>query len=164
MNLLIIEFLAVVIVLEHSFYIFDKQRYLRDQQESVSSFRVALEQYIASPHVCAVREGVSAAVHAYEEAVTAAVPANQEAARTVVYTYEGKFRGWMAKLPFKCFKRKAGEAFECSQEQGQQALCSRAKAQLTKTILEITSNHRLRMFHCYVVVAIPLIRLSSARP
>ncbi|KAG2337667.1 hypothetical protein BDR05DRAFT_969970, partial [Suillus weaverae] len=80
---------AAVIIFEHSFYIFDKQHYLQDHSESASSFIVALERYIASPHAAAVREGVSAAVQAYEEAMkTAVLPA------------------WITKLPFKCSRAK----------------------------------------------------------
>ncbi|KAG2115599.1 hypothetical protein BD769DRAFT_1673124 [Suillus cothurnatus] len=102
---------AVVIIFEHSFYIFDKRRYLQDQQEFVPSFYVALEQYILSPHATAVREAVSLAVHAYQEAMKISV--------------QGKIIAWMAKL-----------LFERSQEE-------KAKAELTKTILEISLIHRL---------------------
>ncbi|KAG1780993.1 hypothetical protein EV702DRAFT_1193828 [Suillus placidus] len=102
---------AAVIIFEHSFYIFDKRRYLQDQPESAPSFIVALERYIASPHAVAVREGVGAAVQAYEEGMkTAVLPA------------------WIMKLRFKR-----------SQEKKE----SQAKAELIKTILEITLNHRL---------------------
>jgi len=132
MNLLIINHLAVVIIFEHSFYIFDKRRYLQDQQEFVPSFYVALEQYIPSPHATAVREAVSLAVQAYQEAMKISV--------------QGKIIAWMAKL-----------LFERSQEE-------KAKAELTKTILEISLIHRLRMFDRYVPATIPLIFLSSARP
>jgi hypothetical protein len=110
---------AAVIIFEHSFYIFDKRRYLRDQPESVPSFRVALEQYMASPHATAVREGVDAAVQAYEEAARNSV-------------YRGHFVTWMAKLRSERFRRNAKEV---SQNQ--------ARAELTKTILEITLKHRL---------------------
>ncbi|KAG2124777.1 hypothetical protein BD769DRAFT_865425 [Suillus cothurnatus] len=142
---------AAVIIFEHSFYIFDKRRYLRDQPESVSSFRVALEQYMASPHATAVREGVDAAVQAYEEAVATAAHAYEEAARNSVY--QGHFVTWMAKLRSEHFRRNAKEV---SQNQ--------ARAELTKTILEIILNHRLRMFNCHIVATVPLIRLPSARP
>ncbi|KAG1869331.1 hypothetical protein DFJ58DRAFT_742433 [Suillus subalutaceus] len=94
---------AVVIIFEHSFYIFDKRRHLQDQQESVPSFHVALEQYIVSPHATAVREAVSTAVQAYQ----------------------GSILAWMAVL---LFGRSHNE---------------KAKAELTKTILEITLNHCL---------------------
>ncbi|KAG2346407.1 hypothetical protein BDR05DRAFT_997396 [Suillus weaverae] len=97
---------AVVIIFEHSYFIYDKRRHLRDRRESGPSFYAALEQYTASPHAVAVREGVSAAVQAYAEAMKTA-PA------------------WMAKLRFKRSQEK------------------QAKAQLIKTILEITLNHRL---------------------
>ncbi|KAG2139635.1 uncharacterized protein EDB93DRAFT_1298639 [Suillus bovinus] len=63
---------AVVVIFEHSFYIFDKWHYIWDQQKHVPSFYVALEQYMASLHAAAVRKGVSAAVQAYEEAVATA--------------------------------------------------------------------------------------------
>ncbi|KAG1779971.1 hypothetical protein EV702DRAFT_1043350 [Suillus placidus] len=106
MNPLIIDHLAVVIIFEHSYFIYDKRRHLRDRRESGPSFYAALEQYTASPHAVAVREGVSAAVQAYAEAMKTA-PA------------------WMAKLRFKRSQEK------------------QAKAQLIKTILEITLNHRL---------------------
>ncbi|KAG1772981.1 hypothetical protein EV702DRAFT_1201264 [Suillus placidus] len=109
---------AVVIIFEHSFYIFDKRRYLQDQPESAPSFIVALERYIASPHAVAVREGVSAAVQAYEEAMKAAV-----------HTYQGSLPAWTAKLRFKRSQKKKE---------------SQAKAELINTILEITLNHRLR--------------------
>ncbi|KAG1869348.1 hypothetical protein DFJ58DRAFT_60754 [Suillus subalutaceus] len=122
---------AVVIIFEHSFYVFDKRRYLQDKQESVPSFYAALEQYIASPHAAVVREGVSAAVQAYEEAVTTATHAYEEAVRTLPT--------WKAKLPFERFKRKAARPHEKEKE----SLCSQAKAELTNTILEITLNHRL---------------------
>ncbi|KAG2154028.1 hypothetical protein DEU56DRAFT_907487 [Suillus clintonianus] len=55
---------AAVIIFEHSFYVFDKRRHSKDQQESVPSFHVALERYMASPHAIAVRDAVNAAVHA----------------------------------------------------------------------------------------------------
>ncbi|KAG2360983.1 hypothetical protein BDR07DRAFT_1486445 [Suillus spraguei] len=58
-----IDHLAAVIIFEHSFYIFDKQRYLPDEQKSVPSFNVALERYIASPHAAAVRKAVRVAIH-----------------------------------------------------------------------------------------------------
>ncbi|KAG2131592.1 uncharacterized protein EDB93DRAFT_1311390 [Suillus bovinus] len=111
---------AVVVIFEHSFYIYDKQRYLQDQQESVRSFDVALEQYIASSHAAAVKEGVSAAVRAYEERV-----------RTASHAHQGNLPAWTAKLPFERFQRKA------------KALRSQAKADFMETILELTLNHRL---------------------
>jgi hypothetical protein len=150
-NMLIVDRSAAVIIFEHSFYIFDKRRYLRDQPESVPSFRVALEQYMASPHATAVREDVDAAVQAYEEAVATAAHAYEEAGRNSVY--QGHFVTWMAKLRSERFRRNAKEV---SQNQ--------ARAELTKTILEITLNHRLRMFNCHIVATVPLIRLPSARP
>ncbi|KAG1778000.1 hypothetical protein EV702DRAFT_206806 [Suillus placidus] len=134
---------AAVIIFEHSFYIFDKQRYLQDKQKPVPSFHVALEQYIVSPHVVAVREGVSAAVQAYEEAVTTAAHAYEEAVRTAVYTYQGNLPAWMAKLQSERFQRKAKQTFERSQEKEKKSLYSQAKAELIKTILDITLNHRL---------------------
>ncbi|KAG2086378.1 uncharacterized protein F5147DRAFT_781641 [Suillus discolor] len=186
MNLLIIDHLAVVIIFEHSFYIFDKWRYLHHQQGSVPSFYVALKQYLASVHADAVREAASAAAQAYEEAVATAAQAYEEAmatathayeeaVRTAVYPYQRNLPAWMAKLPFKPLKRKAKEAFERSQAKEREAfkysqvkkresLCSQAKAELIKIILEITLNHRLHMFHRHVVAALPLIHLSSARP
>jgi len=145
MNLLMIDHLAAVIVFEHSFYIFDKSRHLQDQQKSVPSFHVALEQYIASPHAAAVREAVGAAVQVYEEAVTTAIHAYEEAMRTSP--------AWKRKLPFGRFKRKATDAFERSQQEKK----SQAKEVLIKMILEITLNHRLRMFYRYTVTAILLI-------
>ncbi|KAG1898889.1 uncharacterized protein F5891DRAFT_442560 [Suillus fuscotomentosus] len=69
MNLLMINRLAAVIIFEHSSYIFNKQRYLEDKQESDTSFHAALEQYVSSPHAGAVMKGVSDTVHAYEKAV-----------------------------------------------------------------------------------------------
>ncbi|KAG2105515.1 uncharacterized protein F5147DRAFT_775289 [Suillus discolor] len=117
---------AAVIIFEHSFDIFDKRRYLQDE-ESDPSFYVALEQYMASPHAAAVREAVNTAVHAYEEAVATAVQAYEEAMRTAVFPYQGRLSAWMAKLPFKRFKRKAQEAFEHSQEAKQSFECSQAK-------------------------------------
>ncbi|KAG2344138.1 hypothetical protein BDR05DRAFT_999300 [Suillus weaverae] len=134
---------AVVIIFEHSYFIFDKRRYLQDWQESGPSFYAALEQYTASPHAVAVREGASAAVQAYEEAVTTAAHAYEEAVRTAVYTYQGNLPAWMAKLQSERFQRKAKQSFERSQEKEKQSLCSQAKAELIKTILDITLNHRL---------------------
>ncbi|KAG1810431.1 uncharacterized protein HD556DRAFT_1320389 [Suillus plorans] len=118
---------AVVIIFEHSFYIFDKRRYLQDKQESGSSFHVALEQYMTSPHAATVREAV-------------------KAVRTAVYPYQGKLPSWITKLPFGSFKRKAKEAkeyFEWSQATEKISLCSRAKAELIEAVLEIVINHRL---------------------
>ncbi|KAG1813469.1 hypothetical protein EV424DRAFT_58845 [Suillus variegatus] len=60
---------AVVIIFEHSFYIFDKRRYLQDKGQSDPSFYIALEQYMSSPHAAAVVKDVSDPVHAYEQAV-----------------------------------------------------------------------------------------------
>ncbi|KAG1892886.1 uncharacterized protein F5891DRAFT_1197072 [Suillus fuscotomentosus] len=57
---------AVVIVFEHSFYIFNNQRHYWN---SDPSFYLALEQYISSPHAGAVMKAVSDAVYAYEKAV-----------------------------------------------------------------------------------------------
>jgi hypothetical protein len=217
MNLLMIDHLAAVIIFEHSFYIHNKRRDLQDQQGSVPSFYVALEQYMASPHAAAVRKAVRAAVqayeaaatpaaHAYEEAVTTASRVYEEAVATAAHAYEEAVRTlptWWAKLPFKHLKKKKKEALEhfmeerertvekarealerskekarealerskeqepetseCSKKE-KEALCSQAKSELIKTILEISLNHCLRMFHRHVVTAIPLIRLSSARP
>ncbi|KAG2063320.1 hypothetical protein BDR04DRAFT_1235537 [Suillus decipiens] len=134
---------TAVIIFEHSFYIFDKRRYLKEEQKSDPSFHVALEQYIASPHAAAVREGVSAAVRAYEEAVTTATRTYEEAVNTAVYTYHGRLPAWMAKLQEERLQRKAKETFERSQKEARESLCSRAETDLTKTILEITLNHRL---------------------
>ncbi|KAG2052540.1 hypothetical protein BDR06DRAFT_957560 [Suillus hirtellus] len=142
MNLLIVDHLAVVIIFEHSFYIFDKRRYLQGK-ESEPSFYVALEQYMASPHAAAVREAVSAAVQAYEEAVATAAHTYEEAVRTAVFPYQGKLPAWMAKLPFERFKRKAKEAFERSQEAKQSSCSQGAKAKLFKAVLEIALDHRL---------------------
>jgi len=178
MNLLIIDHLAVVIIFEHSFYIFDKRRYLQDQQESAPSFYVALDQYMSSSHAAAVREAVSIAVQEYEAAVTTAAHAYEVAVTTVTHTSEEAVRTlptWRAKLPFERFKKKAREAserskakekeaFERSKAKEKEALCSQAVTELIKTILETTLNHRLRMFHRHVVTAITLTLLSSARP
>ncbi|KAG2038265.1 hypothetical protein BDR03DRAFT_954998 [Suillus americanus] len=120
---------AVVIILEHSFYVFDKRRYLQDQQESVPSFYVSLEQYIASPHAAAVREAVIAAVQAYQEAMKTPV--------------ERKMPAWMAKFLFERFqKEKEAKEKEAKQKEAKQKE-SLAKAELTKAILEISLNHRL---------------------
>ncbi|KAG2062885.1 hypothetical protein BDR04DRAFT_739241 [Suillus decipiens] len=140
---LITDDLAAVIIFEHSFYIFDKRHYLKEEQKSAPSFHVALEQYIGSPCAAAVREGVSAVVEAYEGAVATATRAYEEAVRTGVHAYQGKSSTWMAKLPFEPFKRMAQEAFERSKAKEKASLCSQAKAELTKTILEITLNNRL---------------------
>ncbi|KAG1801304.1 hypothetical protein EV424DRAFT_1436420 [Suillus variegatus] len=141
---------AVVIVFEHSFYIFDKRRPLHDQRQSVPSFYVALEQYMASQHAAAVSEDVSTAVQAYEEAVATAAHTYEEAVKAFVYAYQGKSPAWMAKLPFESFKRKAVErsqgakrSFERSKQEEKESSCSRAKAELMKTILEISLNHCL---------------------
>ncbi|KAG1838741.1 hypothetical protein C8R48DRAFT_742401, partial [Suillus tomentosus] len=134
---------AVVIIFEHSFYIFDKRRYLQDK-ESDPLFHVALEQYMASPHAAAVRKAVSPAVrpyeeavatatyayeeavrtaaYAYEEAVATATYAYEEAVRTAVYPYQGNLPAWMAKVPFEPFKKKAKEAFERSQAKAKEDL------------------------------------------
>jgi hypothetical protein len=176
---------AAVIVFEHSFYIFDKSSHLQDQQKSVPSFYVALEEYMESPHAAAVREAVSAAVqayeaavtpaaHAYEEAVTTASRAYEEAVTTAAHTYDEAMRTsrtWMTKLPFKRMKKKAKEALERSMEERErsmenarealerskekarealersekekEALRSKAKTELIKTVLEIGLNNRL---------------------
>jgi len=206
MNLLMIDHLAAVIVFEHSFYIFDKSSHLQDQQKSVPSFYVALEEYMESPHAAAVREAVSAAVqayeaavtpaaHAYEEAVTTASRAYEEAVTTAAHTYDEAMRTsrtWMTKLPFKRMKKKAKEALERSMEERErsmenarealerskekarealersekekEALRSKAKTELIKTVLEIGLNNRLRMFYRRVVTTIPLTHLFLARP
>lgn len=75
MNLLIIRHFAVVTIFKHSFYIHDKR--LSDKENSVPSFLIALEQYIASPHATALRKGVSAVVQVYEEAVTTTTSAHE---------------------------------------------------------------------------------------
>ncbi|KAG1782695.1 hypothetical protein EV702DRAFT_1192364 [Suillus placidus] len=120
MNLLIIDHLAAVIIFEHSFFIFDKRRYLRDEQESVPSFIVALERYVASPHAVAARASVSAAVQAYEEAM-----------KTAVYTHKESLPAWMEKLRFKRSREK------------KESQAKAAKAELIETLFEITLNHRL---------------------
>jgi hypothetical protein len=100
---------------------------------------------MASPHAASVREAVSIAVQAYEAAV-----------RTLPT--------WRAKLPFERFKKKkVKEGSERSKEEIE-SLCSQAKAELIKTVLETTLNLRLGVFHHHVVTAIPLTCLSSARP
>ncbi|KAG2040186.1 hypothetical protein BDR03DRAFT_145275 [Suillus americanus] len=117
MKLFIIDHLAAIIIFEHSFHIFDKQRYLQNQQESVPPLDIALERYIASPHATAVREAVSAAVQTYQ------------AAKTAAYTYKGKSPAQMAKSLFERFQQKDKKYL--------------AKAELINAILEITLNHRL---------------------
>jgi hypothetical protein len=139
MNLLIIDHLAAVIIFERSFYIHDKRHHLGDLQESDPSHNVALELYMTSPHAATVREAVRAAVQAYEAAM-----------RAPVHTYKGNLPAWMAKL-----------LFERSEEKKQKSM---AKARLIKTVLEITLEHRLRMFNYHVVAAIMLIYSFSARP
>jgi len=138
---------AAVIIFENSFYIFDKRGYVQGQQMPVPSFYVALEQYMASPHAAAVREGVSAAVQAYEEAVTTAAHAYEEAVKAFVYTYQENLPAWMAKLPVEPLKRKARErsqrSFARSKEREKESSCSQAKAELIKAVVEITLNHRL---------------------
>jgi len=156
---------AAVIIFEHSFYVFDRRRYLQDKQTCDPSFYVGLEQYIASPHAAAVTEAVSAAVQAYQEtvatasrtyedAVATASRAYEEAARTAVYPYEGNSLAWTAKLPFKPLKRRAKAAFERSKEKEKKAFerskekekessCYRAKEELIKAVVRITLNHRL---------------------
>ncbi|KAG2052572.1 hypothetical protein BDR06DRAFT_997559 [Suillus hirtellus] len=73
---------------------------------------------------------------------------------------------WIAKLPFEPFKRKAVErsqeakqSFERSKQEEKESSRSRAKAELIKTILEITLNHRLR-----IEVATHPIFFSTLRP
>ncbi|KAG2045971.1 hypothetical protein BDR06DRAFT_245533 [Suillus hirtellus] len=165
MNLLIIDHLAAAIIFEHSFYVFDRQRYLQDGQTCDPSFYVGLEQYIASPHAVAVKEAVSAAVQAYEDAVATASRryedavatasrAYEEAVRTAVYPYQGNLPAWTAKLPFEPLKRKAKAAFERSKEKEKKSVersknkekdssCYRAKEELIKAVVQITLNHRL---------------------
>jgi predicted ribosome quality control (RQC) complex YloA/Tae2 family protein len=184
---------AASIVFEHSFYIFDKSRHLQDQQKSVPSFYVALEEYMESPHAAAVRKAVSAAVqvyeaavtpaaHAYEEAVTTASRAYEEAVTTAAYTYEEAMRTshtWTTKLPFKRMKKKAKEALERSMEERErsmenarealerskekarealersekekEALRSKAKTELIKTVLEISLDNRLPRPQCWAM-------------
>ncbi|KAG2755146.1 hypothetical protein P692DRAFT_20719146, partial [Suillus brevipes Sb2] len=60
---------AAVIIFENAFYLLDHQRYLK-QEPSVCPVRVALQQYIASPNVAAVREALSSAVRTYEAGVS----------------------------------------------------------------------------------------------
>ncbi|KAG1844576.1 hypothetical protein C8R48DRAFT_780227 [Suillus tomentosus] len=159
---------AAVIIFEHSFYVFDRRRYLQDKQSCDPSFYVGLEQYIASPHAAAVTEAVSAAVQAYQEtvatasrtyedAVATASRAYEEAVRTAVYPYEGNSPAWTAKLPFKPLKRRAKAAkaaFERSKEEEKESVersekneketsCYRAKKELIKAVVRITLNHRL---------------------
>jgi hypothetical protein len=181
MNLLIIDHLAAIIIFEQSFYIFNKQRYLHDKQKPASSLDVALEQYIASPHVGAVREGISAAVQVYEEAVTTATHAYEEAVTTATRAYEEAEKhlpAWIGKLPLQRLQRKAKEAFKRSKEKEKEAFerskekekqtsnrsKAQAKAKLSEAILAITLDHRLCKFHRHVVTVILLICLSSARP
>ncbi|KAG1848826.1 hypothetical protein C8R48DRAFT_391748 [Suillus tomentosus] len=130
---------AVVIIFEHSFYIFDKRRYLQDK-ESNYSFHVALEQYMGSPHATTVREAVSAAIQAYEEAVATAVHAYEEAVRTAVFPDQGNVPSWMAKLLFQPLKRMT---FKRSRATEKESSCSRAKAELIEAVLQIALNHRL---------------------
>ncbi|KIK35857.1 hypothetical protein CY34DRAFT_811824 [Suillus luteus UH-Slu-Lm8-n1] len=132
---------GAVIIFEHSFYIYDKWRHLRDQQKSAPSYNVALELYMASPLAGTVKEAVSNATQACQGAVTAAAHAYEEAVRASVYTYQGNLPAWMAK--FEPFKRKAKQSFERSKEKEKESSCSQAKAEFIKTILEITLNHRL---------------------
>ncbi|KAG2125435.1 hypothetical protein DEU56DRAFT_825045, partial [Suillus clintonianus] len=145
---------AAVIIFEHSFYVFEKRRYLKDRQRPVPSFIEALEQYMASPHAAAVREGVNTPVLTYREAVSTAVHAYQEAVSAAVYTSQGNSSTLMAKLPFEYFQRKAKrasersqaeakQAFHRSQEEAKQSVCSQAKAELLQRILDITLQHRL---------------------
>ncbi|KAG2046270.1 hypothetical protein BDR06DRAFT_195612 [Suillus hirtellus] len=143
MNLLIIDHLAAVIMFEHSFYVFDRRRYLQDKQTYDPSFYVGLEQYIASPHAAAVTEAVSAAVQAYQETVATASRAYEEVVRTAVYPYEGNSPAWTAKLPFSPLKRKAKAAFERSKAEEKESSCYRAKEELIKAVVRITLNHRL---------------------
>ncbi|KAG2124684.1 hypothetical protein DEU56DRAFT_916928 [Suillus clintonianus] len=114
MNLLIIDHVAAVIVFEHSFYILEQHRYLRDWQESLPYIRDALDQYMASPHDAAVREAVSTAVRKYQEAVS---------------TVKNKPSTWKAKLPFERSRRKAQQLSE--------------RKELMKTVLGITLQYRL---------------------
>ncbi|KAG1760617.1 hypothetical protein EDD22DRAFT_900285 [Suillus occidentalis] len=141
MNLLIIDHLAAVIIFEHSFYIYDKRRHLRDQQKSAPSYNVALELYMTSPHAATVRDAVSISTQAYQGAVTAAAHAYEEVVRASVYTYQGNLPAWMAK--FEPFKRMAKQSFERSRRKEKESSCSQAEAEFIKTILEITLNHRL---------------------
>jgi len=127
---------AATIIFEHSFYIFDKRRYIQGQQKSVPSFYVALEQYMASPHAVTVREAVSVAVQAYEaavtpaahtykEAVTTASREYEQAVTTAAHTYEeavSTWPTWMAKLPSERLKKRAKDALEHSEEKAREVL------------------------------------------
>ncbi|KAG2078951.1 hypothetical protein BDR04DRAFT_1085988 [Suillus decipiens] len=58
---------AAIIIFESSFYLFDQRRHLRLQlKSSRRPLDTALERYMASPHVAAVREAVSTVVHTYQ--------------------------------------------------------------------------------------------------
>jgi hypothetical protein len=157
MNLLIIDHLAAVIIFEHSFYIYDKRRHLRNQRNFAPTFKAALELYMASPLAGTAKEAVSNATQAYQGAVTAAAHAYEEAVSAAVYTHQGNLPAWMAK--FEPFKRKGKQSFEHSQRMEKESSCSQAKAEFIRTIFEITLNHRLRMFHHHIVaiIADPLV-------
>jgi hypothetical protein len=55
---------AAVIIFENVFHLLELRRY--PQREPVRPIRVALQQYMASPHAAAVREALSSAIHTYE--------------------------------------------------------------------------------------------------
>ncbi|KAG2140632.1 hypothetical protein DEU56DRAFT_797836 [Suillus clintonianus] len=119
-NLLIFNHLAAVIIFEHSFYVFDQRRHLKDQQESVPSCYVALERYMASPHAITVRDAVNTVIHQYQEPVGTAVHTNQE-----------NSSNWKAKLLFGRFRRNDRQ--------------DKDHSGLLETILKIALEHRLRM-------------------
>ncbi|KAG2125430.1 hypothetical protein DEU56DRAFT_570221 [Suillus clintonianus] len=131
---------AAVITFEHSFYVFDQLLHLKDQQEYVPSFYVALERYMASPQAIAVRDAVKTAVLPYQEPVGTAVhthqrnPSNRTAKRLF-----GLFRR-KEKQYFKPPQDEVKESSECSQEMAKQPM---DYSGLIETILAITLEHRL---------------------
>ncbi|KAG2108969.1 uncharacterized protein F5147DRAFT_836833 [Suillus discolor] len=65
---------AVVIISETTFYLLDQQHSTPVRQESVYPFRVALQQYMASPNAAAVREALSSAIRTYEAGFSHRIP------------------------------------------------------------------------------------------
>jgi hypothetical protein len=70
----------------------------------------------------------------------------REAVKVAVHTYQENPSTRKAKLPLGLFQQKGKQ-----------------KMELMKTIVEITLEHHLRMFHRHTVKATLLISLSSAR-
>lgn len=63
---------AVVIIFEHAFYLWDQKTY--HVQGPDHPVCIALQQYMASPNVAAVKEALNSAVHTYEAGFAQWIP------------------------------------------------------------------------------------------